>query len=287
MCSTSSTTIPSAYERGFAKKKSYCAKIFAILSIIFVIGYYLGTFLTPAPKYCPSPQPCTRPEIFAIELVCMSSFLYMAFKSISFWQIYKIQLKEIPATPLGRVFGFHNESQNITAFSLVFQGWDLLVTPFIPEFATPIMIVHHLLAAFVSYVGLEYQVFNYYSMFYFALSEVSSIPLVILSLSKYFPPEEGSLLETLKTIAEPLFAATFSYYRVYLWSQVTYQIWKDGIYVIKADLVDKYRPGKTWTLFVILLSALILSFMQYYWFSLVVQAVVSSMKGVAVEEVTT
>jgi hypothetical protein len=287
MCPSSSTIIPYTYERGFKKKKVYIAKIFSILSLLFVLGYYLGTFLTPSPKFCPSEEPCTRPDLFAIEFVCLSCFLYMSYNSILFWQVRQVQRKEFPATTLGRVFSLHTQSQNMTAFSLVFQGWDLLVTPFIPEFATPIMLLHHVLAAFVSYVALEYQIFNYYAMFYFALSEVSSIPLVVLSLSKYYPPQEGSLLEMLKGLAEPLFAITFSYYRVFLWTQITYKLWQDGIYVIRMKLVDSYRPGKTWTLYVILFSALILSFMQFYWFTLVLSAVMATLTGSATHEVTT
>jgi hypothetical protein len=211
----------------------------------------------------------------------------MSYNAILFWQVRQVQKKEFPSTTLGRVFSLHNKSQNMTAFSLVFQGWDLIVTPFIPEFATPIMLLHHTLAACVSYVALEYQIFNYYAIFYFALSEVSSIPLVVLSLSKYYPPQEGSFFEILKGLAEPLFAVTFSYYRVFLWTKVTYNLWKDVSYVIKMKLVDSYRPGKTWTLYVILVTALILTFMQFYWFTLVLSAVIATLTGSGSHEVTT
>lgn len=287
MCSTSSITIPYTHDGGLKKTKVYIAKIFTILSLLFVLGYYLGTFLTPSQKFCPSEDPCTRPDLFAIEFVCLSCFLYMSYNSILFWQVRQLQKKEFPATALGRVFSLHNKSQNMTAFSLVFQGWDLIVTPFIPEFATSIMLLHHTLAAFVSYVALEYQILHYYAMFYFALSEVSSIPLVVLSLSKYYPPQEGSFFEMLKGLAEPLFAVTFSYYRVFLWTQVTYNLWKDVSHVINMKLVDSYRPGKTWTLYVILVTAGLLSFMQFYWFTLVLSAVISSLTGNATHEVTT
>ncbi len=131
------------------------------------------------------------------------------------------------------------------------------------------MLGHHLFAAAVSYVALQYQYCHYYSTFFFALSEVSSVPLVVMSLAKYYPPTPGTIMETIGGIAPALFAVTFTYYRVIMWIQVTRQLWSDARYAISSGKAEQYRPGKTWALYFILLSSTLLTLLQLFWFSLI------------------
>lgn len=107
------------------------------------------------------------------------------------------------------------------------------------------------------------------SVFFLALSEVSSIPLVIVTLSKYFPPAPGSSHETLVGVAGPLFAGTFAYYRVFLWCVVTKQLWGDGLHVLSKGIAEQYRPGKSFALYIILFISLALTFLQLFWFGLI------------------
>ncbi len=167
------------------------------------------------------------------------------------------------------MYGYSEESELIAAVSLTFQFWDLVATPFIPEFSSPIMLGHHVCAALVSYVALQYQCYHYYAMFFFALSEVSSIPLVIMSLFKYFPTEAGTPQATIEAISGPLFAIFFSYYRVYMWIKVTRQLWSDGINVLSSGASNKYRPGKNFALYLILGISALLTMLQLFWFSLI------------------
>jgi hypothetical protein len=121
-------------------------------------------------------------------------------------------LKIFPQTPVGRVYGFSEESELIACISMTIQVWGLIMTPLIPEFTSPIMLGHHFCAALVSFVALQYQYYYYYSVFYLALSEVSSLPLLVMSISKYFPPEPGSFQDIATGLAGPAFAVTFTYY---------------------------------------------------------------------------
>ncbi len=154
--------------------------------------------------------------------------------------------------------------------SLAFQFWDLIGTPFLPEFCSTIMMAHHLLAALVSFVALQYQYYHYYAVFFLALSEVSSIPLVVMSLTKYYPPVPGSLMGTIGGIAPPLFAITFTYYRVILWIKVSRQLWSDALHVLSTGKAEEYRPGKKWCLYLILTISALLTLLQLYWFALIV-----------------
>jgi TLC domain. len=174
---------------------------------------------------------------------------------------------------LAEFFGFSEESEIIACVSMTSQLWGLVMTPLIPEFTSAIMLCHHFLAALVSFVALQYQYYLYYSVFYLALSEVSSLPLLVMSISKYFPPTSGSFHEILNDLAGPAFAVTFTYYRVYLWIKMTSQLWSDGVYVLSKKLSDQYRPGKNACLYLILLVCTLLSCLQLFWFTLIIREV--------------
>lgn len=270
MCST--TDVPPKYRRGFELRKGLAAKIFMIMMMTYILALIPGSMLTPASKYCPenSSPNCKRPDLFAFEFVNTCTFLWQSFIAIRSFHFRKTPFKSFPQTPVGRVFGFSEESEIIACVSMTIQLWGLVMTPLIPEFSSAIMLGHHFLAALVSFVALQYQYYLFYSVFYLALSEVSSLPLLMMSISKYFPPVPGSFHEIVNDLAGPAFAVTFTYYRVYLWIQMTHQLWSDGIYVLSKGLSDQYRPGKNMCLYLILVVCTLLSCLQLFWFTLII-----------------
>ena len=127
------------------------------------IAYVQGRYLKPAPSFCPEDDPnCQRPELFAFEFVCGIVFLWLSVISIRSWHIRRSPQKNLPNNPIGRIYGYSEESELIAAVSLAFQFWDLVATPWIPEFSSGIMLGHHLAAALVSFVSLQYQYCHYY-----------------------------------------------------------------------------------------------------------------------------
>lgn len=155
------------YRRGFDRKKGLAVKVFIFMTAAYFLALIPGKNLRPAAAFCPDDQPdCKRPELFAFEFVCGGVFLWQSIVSIRSWHIRKSPMKKFPSNPIGRVFGYSEESEIIATVSLAFQFWDLVATPFIPEFSSPIMLGHHLLAALVSYISLQYQYYHYYAVFF-------------------------------------------------------------------------------------------------------------------------
>lgn len=238
------------------------------------VGYFLalpiGRRLKPADKFCKiEDSSCERPDLFAFEFVCLSVFIWQSFISIRSWHIRGTPMKKLPNNAVGRVFGYCEESEVVSAVAFAFQLWDLMATPFLPEFCSKIMLGHHFLAATVSFLVLEHQYLHYYAVFYLALSEVSSIPLAILSIAKYFPPTPGTATATIAGIAPILFAIAFTYYRVILWIQVSYTLWNDCLHVLSNAKSNEYRPGKNFVLYTVLASNFFLTLLQLYWFCLI------------------
>eukprot|EP00551_Chaetoceros_affinis_P000843 CAMPEP_0203637272 /NCGR_PEP_ID=MMETSP0088-20131115/3632_1 /ASSEMBLY_ACC=CAM_ASM_001087 /TAXON_ID=426623 /ORGANISM="Chaetoceros affinis, Strain CCMP159" /LENGTH=273 /DNA_ID=CAMNT_0050491653 /DNA_START=202 /DNA_END=1023 /DNA_ORIENTATION=- len=240
-----------------------------------------GSYLTPAEQFCPEDkgpytkeQPCRRPTLFAFEGVCSSIFFLLSTLSIQSWYVHKEPSTKLPPNPIGRVYGYLPRSEQIAAISFTFQLWSVVTTPFIPEFYSSIMMGHHILATITSYLALQYQTYHYYIMVFLALSEVSSLPLVIMGMAKYYPSHFGFM----KAVAEPLFVVLFVYYRVIVWNRVSWLLWKDSLAVLKVkdgksndgkkvNIASEYRPGKAFVLYVILTIDVILGLLQLFWFT--------------------
>lgn len=277
--SSNKTTIAPDYIPGFTNLFKECILGFIGLSTLFFLLQIPGQNMIPADEHCTIasntyPPPCTRPSLFAFEGVCATVFILMTIISIKSWHIDQYPHKTLPQTPVGRVYGYSPQSQKIAALSFVFQLWSCFFTPHIPEFYSTIMMCHHIFAALVSFLALEYQVYHHYVVFFLALSEVSSVPLVFMSLGKYFPSVFGGIL----SVAQPLFALSFTFYRVYLWNKVSYNLWSDAWIVLEkkqgkngsnigTSIAEKYRPGKSFAIYVILTINVLLGLLQLFWFT--------------------
>lgn len=255
-----------------------CILGFSALTILFYLLQIPGRSFAPADKYCTEesntyPPPCIRPSLFAFEGVCGAVFIMMTIYSIKAWHFDKHPQKCIPQTAAGRVFGYSSQCEKITALTFVFQIWSCAFTPFIPEFFSTVMMSHHIMASLVSFLSLQYQLYHYYTIFFFALTEVSSVPLVVMSLGKYYP---DSIYGTIVPVAQPLFALSFTFYRVYLWNKISYQLWSDAMVVFKknknangntASMAQEFRPGRTFGLYLILFADVALGLLQLFWFA--------------------
>ena len=280
--STSNTTISPEYIPGFTHLMKECIIGFIALSALFTILHIPGNTIVPAAEYCNEesntyPPSCKRPDIFAFEGVCGTIFIIMTYLSIKSWHIDQHPQSSIPQTPIGRVYGYSSQCEKVAAISFIFQLWSCFVTPFIPEFYSTIMMTHHIMATLVSYLALQYQYYHYYTIFFLALSEVSSVPLVFMSLGKYFPT---SIFNVVVPVAQPLFALTFTFYRVYMWNKISINLWSDAMIVLKKKkkretggkessccIAEEYRPGMTFCLYIFLSINVLLGLLQLFWFT--------------------
>jgi len=250
---------------------------------VIVIGF-LAYFLLLIPganfeadaKYCGDnfEDSCSRPDILAFEFICISGFIYLAILSVPLWYGSGAVHNTLPATPEGRLYGYLEESNEIASVFFALQVWDFLVSPFIPEFFTVIFMTHHFLAALVGWFCLEYQFLHYYAFFFLGLSEMSSIPLVVITVSETFPPTPNTFYSMLCNVAQPCFVVLFAYYRVFQWGKVSYMLWSDSYYVLSNGVAEKFRPGKSYILYITLLINILLSLMQIYWFLMIMAEVI-------------
>jgi hypothetical protein len=109
-------------------------------------------------------------------------------------------------------------------------------------------------------------------VFYLGCSEISTIPLVAVDLAKFFPPLPGTKYDFLVgAICGPLFAVTFTYYRIISWWTVSFQMFRDIFHVMRNGMADKLRPGRNHVLYVMMALNVLLGALQLYWFSIILE----------------
>jgi len=162
----------------------------------------------PASQYCTGDNGdndntntnCSRSDLFAFAIVSLVSFCIMGG-----WAFIETHIKQahrnmaVPQTPAGRCFGYFPTAEWISIVCFTYQIWDFVVSLTIKEHCTAVMMIHHVTAAIVSGVGLFHQYMLYYGFYFFGLSEVSSVFLVLINLDKHFPATTTIEEDTINT----------------------------------------------------------------------------------------
>eukprot|EP00522_Entomoneis_paludosa_P008877 CAMPEP_0172450294 /NCGR_PEP_ID=MMETSP1065-20121228/8696_1 /TAXON_ID=265537 /ORGANISM="Amphiprora paludosa, Strain CCMP125" /LENGTH=318 /DNA_ID=CAMNT_0013202073 /DNA_START=86 /DNA_END=1042 /DNA_ORIENTATION=+ len=268
--------------------------VFCFLTAVYSSVYYtfqnsetiLG-FPAPAPEFCANHDSsngnvCSRSDLFAFQVASGLAFLIMGGFGFFYWHIKGVHLTSVPQTAAGRCFGYIPEAEFVAVVCFTFQVWDFIISLGIPEHRTPIMLMHHTLAAAVSLAGLHCQYLLWYSFYFFGLSEVSSIFLVFMDLSKFFPPQsETAFGAFIEGYCGPMFAVTFLFYRGFMWWRITYLKFKDCRSILRSGQAEKLRPGKTWVLYVLMGFNIPMGMLQIYWSSLILTEIKKIVTGEA------
>ena len=224
---------------------------------------YIG-LPTPSAQVCQEEvenEKCGRPDLFAFQIV--SGFIFWICGGLGLYS----WLYSVPSgTPESRFYGYDTPAKWLTIINFSYQLWDFVVSFGIPEHCTIIMMLHHVVAATVSWSALYNDMVGYYATFFLGLSEVSSIFLVALDFSKYFQPQPGSWFQFyVGSIAGPCFAVTFVLFRVVLWWPVSFQLFQD-VKKVNKDL----RPGRSWILYMWCCFNIPMGLLQLYWLTIIV-----------------
>lgn len=270
------TASPALQKGGLARMAPIIVMGWIILTAIYGALYYyfqdaVTIFgLTPAEQFCIhslSTTHCSRPDLMAFQFSSGLAILICSSLGFHSWVISRRVHTLLPSTPQGRLFGYLPEAELLAAVNFTFQSWDFVISLTIPEHATAIMLTHHVLASLVSILSVTDQYLQYYGIFFLGLTELSSIFLVFVDLSRFFPPRQtGSVYDAfIGMFAGPLFVVCFIYYRVIRWWPVSRQLFSDARHVLSSGQAQKLRPGKDWILYVYLGANLPLGILQLYW----------------------
>jgi hypothetical protein len=162
---------------GFPKYRSRMFIGFALLTIFYCgcIAFFdpLRTYLQMPPsadEFCkqhqqlqqqhndsPPSSTCWRADLFAFEVVSGLVLIWAGCQGFYLWHVQNVRTS-VPDTPEGRLFGYIDGGDVLCAVSTTFQLFDLVVSLLIPEQRQFLFLCHHIMAATVSWYGLNNQV---------------------------------------------------------------------------------------------------------------------------------
>ncbi|CAM9920549.1 unnamed protein product [Scytosiphon promiscuus] len=162
--------------------------------------------------------------------------------------------------------------------NLAFQFYDLVATLFIQRLCKVEMIIHHSLSTLMCYFLMRDWVtapcvrhgdlcyVHYYAIFFLGISEVSSIPLSVVDVFKYFP-DVAARYRGLNSMLRISFALLFILLRVCYWPVVAGRHLLDTIGSVQAGTVHNAGVVGFFTV-----CNLTLTLMQFYWGYLIIRA---------------
>jgi hypothetical protein len=226
-------------------------------------------------------EKCGRPDLFAFQCISALTFWICGPMAFYSWHISKqARHPSVVSTPEHRLYTCLPVTEYVVAVNLTYQIWDFLVSLTIPEHCTAVMMTHHAVAAIVCWSTLSSYMLGYYSTFFLGMSEISSMFLVFLDMSRYFAPQPDSVAHLIvEKLAAPLFVACFVYYRVLLWWPISYQLYQDVKHVTKTGRANILRPGRTWVLYLQVGLDFPMGLLQLYWLTLIAKEVQAALGG--------
>ena len=142
--------------------------------------------------------------------------------------------------------------------------WDVPTTLLIRGLRKTDVLVHHCVMALVALVGAV-QLPTHYAFFYLGVSELSSIPLVLLELLAVNDAKTPGASKTLQTILETITALMFSVVRVFYFTKVTLlNFIPDVINVCTSGLRIPLKSRAA--MYFLFVASLGFTALQLYWF---------------------
>jgi hypothetical protein len=203
--------------------------------------------------------------VVAHQLIVFPGCAYATVVGCQMWFGGELAAAQHAGTYVDRIYGQLDGARTLCGFMLGFQIYDLLVTALVPGLRKAEHLLHHtatmLTAASSLALGGPY--FQYYAPFFFGVTELSTIPLLIVDIFKQLP----DLLESprgraVHAGAKSLFVLTFMPIRCLLFPMVMLtKFWPDMLAVYSHADMRFWGGVFAW----MLLSSTLLTGLQLWW----------------------
>eukprot|EP00468_Gymnochlora_sp_CCMP2014_P006596 CAMPEP_0167756790 /NCGR_PEP_ID=MMETSP0110_2-20121227/9576_1 /TAXON_ID=629695 /ORGANISM="Gymnochlora sp., Strain CCMP2014" /LENGTH=240 /DNA_ID=CAMNT_0007642929 /DNA_START=188 /DNA_END=910 /DNA_ORIENTATION=- len=171
-----------------------------------------------------------------------------------------------------RVYGYQYGACLLAEFNCAFQGYDLAVSIVVKTLRKADRLAHHTITTILAFWCYHYHLLLYYGIFFFGVSEVSSMFLAFVEFFKEFPKlRDLSLnpcLHQFNELTRMIFAGLFLSFRVVYWPYVSMQFWADSI-----DTLGGENPALIVELIFTLMANIGLTLLQFFWGTLILKQI--------------
>jgi len=213
------------------------------------------------------------PRIFGHWLATSASTVVLGYLGTRAWFFSGVE-------PSDRVGGYNEVGALICAGTIAHQGYDAIVTMLTPILQGPTgeFLVHHVVATLVAVLALATQSFHFYLIYFFGVTEVSSILFQSVELFRSLPSLRKGY-DTANSVVREAFAYLFLPIRFLYWPVVVYRAIGDSIDETQG-LHNAQRPAKSSALvgtFVVVLAFMTL--LQTYWGLKIIRSAIKKFSG--------
>jgi len=241
---------------------------FAGLLALHAACYLAARFGTKGTMLEPLGQKPMMAAHFLPQLVC---FVLAAYWGGGDW------VTTMPPMPAPRDMGLYlPQGERISCLMIGFQLYELVACIPCPRLRGPIneLLGHHLIVLLLSFLCYYGQAFHWYAPAFMGMAEISSIPLSFVDLFKQFPALREPLSVTNEAV-RTVFAILFLIFRGFYWPFCSIWFWGDTLAMLASPTPAVGTP----VIAVFLVCNVLMTFLQWYWASLIVKALVQMAKG--------
>ena len=165
-----------------------------------------------------------QPHVAAHFPVSLGAFAVLALLGTHTW-VYDQDLHK-----MDRLHGYSEVAITISRFMTAFQFYELFAIIMDKSLAGPggIMALHHIVVIMLGTLVVTQQYMHYYSIFFFGVPELSSLPLAFVDLFKSFRGLREKN-EALNGLVRNIFALTFLPVRDVWFPIVSFKFWVDSV----------------------------------------------------------
>lgn len=230
------------------------------------------------------PRPWSdKPAYLAHHAISMAAVTFMAITGCSEW----FGRMTRPSTAEGRFWDRHPAGDMLAHFMFTHMiAWDIPCRLIVPSLRDPTMLAHHAAAALVAYCGLHAGAqtsLTYYSTYFFGVTELSSVPLHVLTLFKpgqilHEHLNQSPLCAMVNQAARLSFSATFLALRAVHFPYVTVCYTLDCWHLLFVS-THAMTLSESVAMVVIALCNWALMGLQLYWARIIIRALARQLSG--------
>jgi len=198
---------------------------------------------------------CVLADVLAYNLVALVYAVYCAAVGVNAW--FGGEAFAIGGTLQERLYGYATTSANLAFFTAAYEAFNTIAVILIPEYRTAAYVCHHF-TTFILALLAFHPFLHYYTIFFFGVATVSSVPLCFGELCKFVGARR------LFNASQLTFAISFLTIRSIYWPIVSLDFWSDTLAVL-SESTGAPRAHSLFDYYFLLLSNIGLTSLQFLW----------------------
>ncbi len=201
-------------------------------------------------------------DVLAYEFTSFLAVTYLALAGVVAWfELFGVDISDAKAQPLFGRSDFITD--HIISLLAAYQGWNCILCLILRELRTVQMLSHHVFALVLAVCAMD-SFLNYWTIYFFGITELSSIPLSGITILTHLLGKEKEN-HPLYKFSKMSFAFSFTVVRIVFWTPYfVHCIQQSFKHYFSGELYPPY-------FFIFTSISSLLTVLQYMWFGKIIK----------------